>query len=80
MAKDQAWERKKPLYAKTKVSALFVLFVRTLVGRVMCLKRLITVPLERSVPFHLTNGRVGAIPTYRVYRLYDKRKSMRRTL
>ena len=39
----------------------------------MCLKRPITAPFERSEPFHLLrlNGRVGAIPTYRVYRLYD---------
>ena len=45
----------------------------------MCLKMLITVPFERSEPFYLLrlNGRVGAIPTYRVYRLYDNIKEIR---
>ena len=68
MAKDHALERKKPFYAKTKVSAeksvnflyaivalylRVLLCIRTCVGHVMCLKRLITVPFERSEPFHL---------------------------
>ena len=39
----------------------------------MCLKRLIAAAFESSEPLHLLglNGRVGAIPTYRVYRLTD---------
>ena len=39
----------------------------------MCLTRLIAAAFESSEPLHLLglNGRVGAIPTYRVYRLYD---------
>ena len=40
----------------------------------MCLKRLKTSPFGSSKPllFLRLNGRVGAIPTYRVYRLYDR--------
>ena len=43
--------------------------IKTLVGNVMCLKRLITVPFESFEPFHLNvkdDGLVGAIPTHRV--------------
>ena len=52
---------------------MVLLRIKTLVGHVMCLKRAITASFERSEPFHFVkaNGRVGAIPTYRVYRLYD---------
>ena len=39
----------------------------------MCLKGLIAAAFDSSDPLLLLrlNGRVGAIPTYRVYRLYD---------
>ena len=39
----------------------------------MCLKGLIAAAFDSSEPLLLLrlNGRVGAIPTYRVYRLYD---------
>ena len=39
----------------------------------MCVKGHIAAAFDSSEPLHLLglNGRVGAIPTYRVYRLYD---------
>ena len=45
---------------------------------VVCLKRPITSAFESSQPLHLygANGRVCTIPTYRVYRLYDKNIKM----
>ena len=42
---------------------------------VVCLKRLKTSAFGSSEPLLFSvkaNGRVGAIPTYRVYRLYDR--------
>ena len=47
--------------------------IETLVGHVMCLKGLIAAAFESSEPLLLLrlNRRVGAIPTYRVYRLSD---------
>ena len=51
-----------------------LLCIKTLIGQVMCLKRLIiTVLFDRSEPFHLlrmmgfVKDDVSAIPTYRVY-------------
>ena len=40
----------------------------------MCVKGHIAAAFDSSEPLHLLglNGRVGAIPTYRVYRLYDR--------
>ena len=45
----------------------------------MCLKGLIAAAFDSSEPLLLLrlNGRVGAIPTYRVYRLYDRACSLR---
>ena len=50
-----------------------IVYIEALAEQVVCLKRPITSAFESSQPLLLygANGRVCAIPTYRVYRLYD---------
>ena len=49
-------------------------YIEALVEHVACLKRLKTSAFGSSEPLLLLrlNGHVSTIPTYRVYRLYDK--------
>ena len=102
MTKDRAWERNKPYYVKTRVSALANFEVGRLIKRmeksaIFCMslycssvfylvesyivykhiqrpchvsEKAYNCPV-REISFVKANGRVGAIPTYRIYRLYD---------
>ena len=40
--------------------------IKTLIGHVMCLKRLITVPFERSEPFHLLRMMGVSVPSLHI--------------